>query len=131
MNGITTTDTDNNRARSLGLIAACRIAVWPVLAAVVLSALLAGYPVTASAAEGLPTIKDLTRDASSNSFAPQTRVSLKQATAIAREHTGGRVLSANTKQRGPQVEYPVRMLVNGERVVTVTVDHNGEIRERR
>ena len=30
-----------------------------------------------------------------------------------------------------QVEYRVRMLVNGERVVTVTVDHNGEVRERR
>lgn len=85
----------------------------------------------ANAADGLPTVRDLTRDAASNSFAPQTRVSLKQATVIARNHTGGRVLSANTKQRGTLVEYRVRMLVNGERVVTVTVDQNGEVRERR
>ena len=89
------------------------------------------YASSAQAANGLPTIKDLTKDASAQSFAPQSRISLKEATSIAREHVGGRVLSANTKQRGAQVEYRVRMLVNGERVVTVTVDHNGEVRERR
>ncbi|MEM7098085.1 MAG: PepSY domain-containing protein [Pseudomonadota bacterium] len=83
------------------------------------------------AANGLPTIKELTQDASNSNFAPQSRVSLKQATAIARKHTGGRVLSANTKQRGAQVEYRVRMLVNGERVVTVTVDQAGQVRDRR
>ena len=85
----------------------------------------------AYAANGLPTIKELTQDAANNSFAPTSRVSLKQATAIARKHTGGRVLSANTKQRGAKVEYRVRMLVNGERVVTVTVDQSGQVRDRR
>ena len=103
--------------------------LW-LAAAMLVLALLSAAP-QLQAADGLPTVRDLTRDAATNSFAPQTRVSLKQATVIAREHTGGRVLSANTKQRGTLVEYRVRMLVNGERVVTVTVDQNGEVRERR
>ena len=83
------------------------------------------------AAPALPTLQDFTKDASSNSFTTRSRVSLKQATGIARKHTGGRVLSAHTKQRGAAVEYRVRMLVNGERVVTVTVDQSGHVRDRR
>ena len=83
-------------------------------------------------AQEMPSIKDLTQDASNSylvSSAPA--VGLKQATAIAREHTGGRVLSANKKQRSGQVVYRVRMLVDGERVVTVVVDAEGKVRQRR
>lgn len=61
----------------------------------------------------------------------QPGINLREATAIARKHTGGKVLSANPRQRGAVMEYRVRMLVDGARVVTVTVDNHGQVRERR
>ena len=70
-------------------------------------------------------------DASNSFFAQPASISLKQATKIAKEHTGGRVLSASPKRRGEQVEYRVRMLVNGERVRTVVVDGRGNVVSRR
>ncbi len=84
-------------------------------------------------AQPLPNLNGITKEASasSNYFAPQPGVTLKQATAIARKHTGGKVLSANPRKLGGVTEYRVRMLVDGERVVTLTVDSEGQIRERR
>ena len=58
-------------------------------------------------------------------------ISLRQATAIARRDVGGRVLSANERYRSGGVEYRVRLLVDGERVVTVTVDGEGRLRKKR
>ena len=90
------------------------------------------FSVQSVSAQEMPSIGDLTKDASSNYLvAPAPAVGLKQATAIARDHTGGRVLSANKKQRSGQVVYRVRMLVDGERVVTVVVDAEGKVRQRR
>ena len=66
-----------------------------------------------------------------NGFAPAPGISIEQATAIARKHTGGRVLSATPKQRSSGTEYRVRMLVDGERVMTVVVDHQGRIKNKR
>jgi hypothetical protein len=74
---------------------------------------------------------DLTNPAGSSSFAPAPSISLEKATSIARRHTGGRVLSTTPKQRSAGTEYRVRMLVDGERVVTVTVDHKGRIKNKR
>ena len=86
---------------------------------------------SAVAQNALPGLKDLTKGAARNSFVQTAPISLKQATVIAREHTGGRVLSANTRQRAGVVEHRIRMLVNGERVVTLTVDAEGQVRNRR
>jgi hypothetical protein len=66
-----------------------------------------------------------------NSFAPAPGISIEKATAIARKHTGGRVLSATPKSRSNGTEYRVRMLVDGERVMTVVVDHKGRIKNKR
>ncbi len=66
-----------------------------------------------------------------NGFAPAPGISIEQATAIARKHTGGRVLSATPKQRSSGMEYRIRMLVDGERVMTVVVDHQGRIKNKR
>ena len=76
-------------------------------------------------------IQPISTDPTSNFFSAGGSVSLRQATAIAREHTGGRVLSANSEQRGGRTEHRVRMLINGERVVTVTVDDEGHIKHKR
>lgn len=76
-------------------------------------------------------VRGISTDATSSFFSSPSGVSLRQATAIARKHTGGRVLSANSLERSGQVEHRVRMLVNGERVVTVTVDHEGQIKHKR
>ncbi len=95
--------------------------------------LLGAVPVVhAQEAKRIPKIQDLTKDAHAPAyFAPQTSISLQEATAIARRHTGGRVLSANPMQKRLGTEYRVRMLVDGERVVTVTVDPQGRVRDRR
>jgi uncharacterized membrane protein YkoI len=74
---------------------------------------------------------DVKRPAGVQSFAPAPGISLERATAIARKHTGGRVLSATPKQRSSGTEYRVRMLVDGERVVTVTVDARGKIKNKK
>lgn len=82
-------------------------------------------------AQPLPNLNSISKDASTSYMAPAPGISLQQATAIARKHTGGKVLSANPRQRGLLTEYRVRMLVDGERVVTLTVDNEGQIRNRR
>lgn len=84
-------------------------------------------------AQPLPGLNGITKEASArqDSFVAQPGINLREATAIARKHTGGKVLSANPRQRGAVMEYRVRMLVDGERVVTVTVDDSGQVRERR
>ncbi|MEC7956551.1 MAG: hypothetical protein VX149_02395 [Pseudomonadota bacterium] len=59
-------------------------------------------------------------------------VSLRQAMAIARENTGGRVLSSksfNSGNQGAQI-HQIRLLVDGERVITVVVDAQGRVRRR-
>ena len=59
-------------------------------------------------------------------------VSLRQAMALAREDTGGRVLSSksfNSGNQGAQI-HQIRLLVDGERVVTVVVDAKGRVRRR-
>ena len=66
-----------------------------------------------------------------NGFAPTPGIAIERATAIARKHTGGRVLSATPKQRSMGTEYRIRMLVDGERVMTVVVDHQGRIKNKR
>jgi len=77
-------------------------------------------------------INELPRHQSSgNSFAPAPGISIDKATAIARKQTGGRVLSATSRQRATGIEYHIRMLVDGERVITVTVDHQGHIKNNR
>ncbi len=63
-------------------------------------------------------------------FAPQPGVSLEQATQKARQATGGRVLSASPRQRSNGTEYRVRLLVDGERVITVTVDSRGRVKKK-
>ena len=68
---------------------------------------------------------------SRSSFAPAPGITIEKATAIARKHTGGRVLSATPRQRSNGTEYRIRLLVDGQRVITVTVDSQGRIRNRR
>ncbi len=63
-------------------------------------------------------------------FAPRPGVSLEQATQRARQATGGRVLSATPRQRSNGTEYRVRLLVDGERVITVTVDPRGRVKRK-
>ena len=94
---------------------------------VLLLALLMAFGVSAQAAEkrmpnGGP---------GASSFAPAPGISIEKATAIARKHTGGRVLSATPKTRSTGTEYRIRMLVDGERVTTVVVDHRGRIKNKR
>ncbi len=56
---------------------------------------------------------------------PNPDVSLETATAIIRHRTGGRVLSANSSSRGPEVGYQVRVLVDERQVQTWFVDRKG------
>jgi uncharacterized membrane protein YkoI len=59
-------------------------------------------------------------------------VSVRRAIALAREETGGRVLSSksfNGGTQGAQI-YQIRLLVEGERVITVVVDAKGRVRRR-
>ncbi len=69
--------------------------------------------------------------APSHYFSPATGISLQQATTIARQATGGRVLSAAPEVRGSKTEYRVRVLVDGARVRTVVVDDQGRIKSER
>ncbi len=98
-------------------------------AAVVLLALSVSVPASAAPASGKQ-LKELSRPAGKSSFVPRG-ITLRQATAIARRDVGGRVLSANERFRPGGVEYRVRLLVDGERVVTVTVDGEGRLRKKR
>ena len=99
---------------------------WLLLPMLVLCLATPGY-----AAESRVDLPDLARPPASNGFAPAPGISLEKATAIARKHTGGRVLSATPKQRSNGTVYRIRMLVDGERVVTVTVDERGQIRDKK
>ena len=59
-------------------------------------------------------------------------LSLRQAMSLAREDTGGRVLSSksfNSGSQGVQI-HQIRLLVDGERVITVVVDAKGRLRRR-
>ena len=85
-----------------------------------------------------PAPKLLERSAIANGLLGPSRskqaagVSLRQAMAIARENTGGRVLSSksfNSGNQGAQI-HQIRLLVDGERVVTVVVDAQGRVRRR-
>lgn len=80
------------------------------------------------AAESRDDMDRLEHPRSSLGFAPAAGISIDKATAIARKHTGGRVLSATPKQLSSGTVYRVRMLVDGERVVTVTVDQTGRVK---
>ncbi len=96
----------------------------PVLMGVWLSVACVGPVWAAEKQTDLPSMKP---SSARQSFAPAPGISLEQATSIARKHTGGRVLSASPRVRSQGTEYRVRMLVDGERVVTVTVDHRGRV----
>jgi hypothetical protein len=66
--------------------------------------------------------------------APSKRggVSVRQAITLAQEETGGRVLSSKSFNSGGQGAkiYQIRLLVEGERVITVVVDAKGRVRRR-
>ena len=98
-------------------------------AAGVLLALSMSVQASAGPASGKQ-LQELSRPAAGNSLVPRG-ITLRQATAIARRDVGGRVLSANERYRSGGVEYRVRLLVDGERVVTVTVDGEGRLRKKR
>ena len=96
----------------------------PVLLSLWLSVGCTGAVWAAQEQTDLPSMKP---SSARQSFAPTPGISLEKATSIARKHTGGRVLSASPRVRSQGTEYRVRMLVDGERVVTVTVDHRGRV----
>ena len=104
---------------------------WSTRLAVVLPIFFVCVALPVEAAQTRDKTKNLGSPATSNSFAPTPGISLEKATRIAREHTGGRVLSSTFRQRASGSEYRVRMLVDGERVITVTVDHKGRIKNKR
>lgn len=104
---------------------------WSMRFAVVLQIFFVCVALPVEAAKARNNIKDLASPAASTSFAPTPGISLEKATKIARQHTGGRVLSSTRRQRASGPEYRVRMLVDGERVITVTVDHKGRIKNKR
>ncbi len=99
---------------------------WLLLPLLVLSLSTPGH-----AANSRADLPDVSPPPASNGFAPAPGISLEKATAIARKHTGGRVLSATPKQRSSGTVYRIRMLVDGERVVTVTVDERGQITNKK
>ena len=84
-------------------------------------------PVQAAQGRG----KELGQPPNSSGFTSAPGISIERATSIARRETGGRVLSATPKQKSSGTEYRIRMLVDGERVITVTVDQHGRIKNRR
>jgi hypothetical protein len=70
----------------------------------------------------------LTRTPGSGSVAG---VSLRDAVTLAREDTGGRVLSSKSFGGGNGAQiHQIRLLVDGERVITVVVDAKGKLRRR-
>ena len=113
------TTTQRPAWRGSHLLAALGLVTWMVMAP------------TAQAAEHRNGRSDLQQAPAANGFAPAPGISIERATAIARKHTGGRVLSATPKQRSSGTEYRIRMLVDGERVTTVVVDQRGRIKNKR
>ena len=99
--------------------------------AVVFSVVLACLSLPAVAAQGDLGLKDLATPKGQSGFVSSSGISMEKATSIARRNTGGRVLSASPQKRKAGTSYKVRMLVDGERVVTVTVDHQGRIKGKR
>ena len=99
--------------------------------AIVCSVLLACLSFTAVAAQGGQDLKDLATTNGQSGFVSSPGISMEKATAIARGHTGGRVLSASPQIHNAGTSYNIRMLVDGERVVTVTVDHQGRVKGKR
>lgn len=70
--------------------------------------------------------KDITHKASNNFVAPgNSSISAKRAASIARRQVDGRVLAI--KPQGREGGWHVRMLAEGGRVVTVTIDPQGRI----
>ena len=72
-----------------------------------------------------------------NNYVQPTRgsgrvIGLNQAIRIVQEESGGQVLSAKSVRRsnGTQV-HRVRVLVDGQRVMTMVVDQNGRLRQGR
>ena len=62
----------------------------------------------------------------------RARVSMRRAIELAQQEVGGRVLSTksfNSGGQGAQI-YQIRLLVEGERVITVVVDAKGRVRRR-
>ncbi len=100
----------------------------PLGALVLAAVMLGGGSVQAAESRDIRDIK--VPPGTASSFAPAPGISIEKATAIARKHTGGRVLSATPKTRSSGTEYRIRMLVDGERVTTVVVDHQGRIKKR-
>ncbi|XOV82985.1 MAG: PepSY domain-containing protein [bacterium] len=102
----------------------------PVLAGVLLLFTMLTLPVyAAEPRDGLSSVEQPRNGLSSGqSFAPAPGISIDKATSLARQQVGGRVLSATPKQRGGHTVYRVRMLIDGERVITVTVDHQGRVK---
>jgi uncharacterized membrane protein YkoI len=72
-----------------------------------------------------------------NNFVQPTRgsgriIGLNQAIRIAQEESGGQVLSAKSVRRPNGVlHHKVRVLVDGQRVMTMVVDQNGRLRRGR
>jgi len=100
-----------------------------LLAGVLLSAVLTLPVHAAESRDGLSSVEQPRNGLSSGqSFAPAPGISIDKATSLARQKVGGRVLSATPKQRGGNTVYRVRMLVDGERVITVTVDQQGRVK---
>lgn len=97
--------------------------------ALVFSITLACFSLPSQAGQNGPDLSDFVAPQSANSFAPAPGISVERATAIARRHTGGRVLSTTPKKVPSGMAYKVRMLVDGERVVTVLVDPKGHIKK--
>ena len=94
-----------------------------------LSVALSVQPVWAEPASGLAP--------ATNNFVQPTLgsgriVGLNQAIRIVQEESGGQVLSAKSVRRsnGTQV-HRVRVLVDGQRVMTMVVDQNGRLRRGR
>ncbi|MCH1550219.1 MAG: PepSY domain-containing protein [Pseudomonadales bacterium] len=98
------------------------------LSVIPLTFLLASW---AAAQERSIDLPDLSPPPASQGFAPAPGLTLDKATAIARRSVGGRVLSATPDQRLSGRVYHVRMLVEGTRVVTVTVDERGQVKQRK
>jgi hypothetical protein len=99
-----------------------------LLATLTLCCLLAGSVLATDAQAGEERGGRVQNGASSYFSSNPPGVSLQKATAMVRKRTGGRVLSATTRQNNGGEEHLVRVLVDGERVVTMVVDDQGRIR---
>ena len=104
---------------------------WVLLCCAVIGLWVASsvQPVWAEPASGLAP--------ATNNFVQPTRgsgriIGLNQAIRIAQEESGGQVLSAKSVRRPNGVlHHKVRVLVDGQRVMTMVVDQNGRLRRGR